>query len=176
MRFEFVSKYADCGLALPRQATRFSAGYDLAAAQDTIIPPYRELYDMMSIKGNVPSGVTLDEMADFTKLHGTRPTLVSTGVKCQLDPGTYLKLVARSSLPLKHWLIVANGEGIIDADYWNNEANEGEIFVQLINLSPVPILIRKGEKICQGIIEKYETVDGAETTVERKGGFGSTNG
>ena len=177
MRFEIVSKYENCGLALPERATQHSAGYDLAAAKDTIIPPYASLVTKMrQEKECIASGYTLDEMADFTKSTGARPTLVSTGMKCQLDPGTYLKLVARSSLPLKSWLIVANGEGIIDADYYNNNSNEGEIFLQLINLSPFPILIQKGEKICQGIIERYETVEGDNAQGIRAGGFGSTNG
>jgi dUTP pyrophosphatase len=51
----------------------------------------------------------------------------------------------RSSTPLKYWLIMANGVGIIDADYYNNPSNEGEIFLQFINLGPYPVLIQKGE-------------------------------
>ena len=46
----------------------------------------------------------------------------------------YLQLQVRSSLPLKHWLILANGVGIIDRDYYNNPDNEGHIYFQLINL------------------------------------------
>ena len=108
----------------------------------------------------------------------TSSTLVPTGIKAQIKPGQYLKLVVRSSLPLKHWLILANSEGIIDGDYYNNPDNEGEIFFQLINLSPFPILLKKGDKIGQGIFVSYDLVEGdmygeGET---RKGGFGSTSG
>jgi dUTP pyrophosphatase len=60
-------------------------------------------------------------------------------LKCALDPNTYLELSVRSSTPLKYWLFMANSVGIIDADYYNNIDNEGEIFFQLINLSPYPI-------------------------------------
>ena len=83
--------------------------------------------------------LSLKDMGDFTKKTGYKPTLVSTGMKCKLDPGTYLQLSVRSSSPLKYWIMLANGVGIIDADYYNNPDNEGEIFLQLYNLSPFNI-------------------------------------
>lgn len=64
---------------------------------------------------------------------------------------------------------------IIDADYYNNIDNEGEIFFQLINLSPFPIKIKKGEAIGQGIIKNYLTTEDDISSGERIGGFGSTN-
>lgn len=119
-------------------------------------------------------GKTLAEMAALTKTTKAKPTLVSTGMKCQLNKGTYLELSVRSSTPLKHWLILANGVGIIDADYYNNPDNEGEIFFQLINLSPYPIRLQKGDKIGQGIIKNYGIADDDAATGDRFGGFGST--
>lgn len=64
---------------------------------------------------------------------------------------------------------------IIDADYYNNKDNEGEIFFQLINLSPFPIILHKGDIIGQGIIKSYEKIDEDNSINERKGGFGSTS-
>ena len=86
-------------------------------------------------------------MAEITKAINYRPTLVSTGVKCKLDPGTFLQLSIRSSTPLKYWIVLGNAVGIIDADYYNNPDNEGEIFLQVYNLSPFHIQIKKGEII-----------------------------
>ena len=63
---------------------------------------------------------------------------------------------------------------IIDADYYNNPDNEGEIFFQLINLSPYNIILKKGEKIGQGIIKQYLTTEDDTATGDRLGGFGST--
>ena len=63
---------------------------------------------------------------------------------------------------------------IIDADYYNNPDNEGEIFFQLINLSPYNIILKKGEKIGQGIIKPYLTTEDDTATGDRLGGFGST--
>ena len=71
---------------------------------------------------------TLEEMAKKTKEYVAKPSLVSTGIKCFLEKDKYLELTIRSSSPLKYWLIMANGVGIIDSDYYNNPDNEGEIF------------------------------------------------
>lgn len=125
-----------------------------------------------NIIDNEPKG--LDWIGALTKNLKTKPTLVPTGMKCKLDSGTYLELSVRSSSPLKYWLILANGVGIIDADYYNNPDNEGHIYFQLINLSPFPIKIQKGEAIGQGIIHRYETTEDDVACGERLGGFGST--
>lgn len=120
--------------------------------------------------------ITMELLSKFTKQSGFKPTLVSTGIKCKLDPNTYLQLSVRSSLSLKHWLILANGVGIIDADYYNNEDNEGEIYLQLYNLSPYNVQIKKGEMIGQGVILPYYTVTEGEDSAGfvRTGGLGST--
>lgn len=192
-KFEVVSKYADAGLPLPVRATANSAGYDFVVAQDTVLKPYEDhdrelrlLHDVSlqqvlsnlfeSAKGTTATQpLTLADIANLTGKHKNRPTLVSTGMKCKLDPGTYLELSVRSSTPLKHWIVLANGVGIIDADYYNNPDNEGEIFLQLINLSPYDILLKKGEKIGQGIIKQYLTTEDDAATGDRLGGFGSTS-
>lgn len=192
-KFEVVSKYADAELPLPVRATANSAGYDFVVAKDTVLKPYEDhdrelrlLRDVSlqqvlsnlfeSAKGTaVTQPLTLTDVANLTGKHKNRPTLVSTGMKCKLDPGTYLELSVRSSTPLKHWIVLANGVGIIDADYYNNPDNEGEIFFQLINLSPYNILLKKGEKIGQGIIKQYLTTEDDAATGDRLGGFGSTS-
>lgn len=183
--FEKVSRFANVDIPLPTRATAQSAGYDFVVAEDTVIPPTDFFMD--KIRFNIPetrfkaedyygfiNPITLGEMASITKDNKAKVTLVSTGMKCHLDPGTYLELSARSSTPLKHWLIIGNGVGIIDADYWNNSSNEGEIFFQLINLSPFAIQLKKGDIIGQGIIHRYETVENDNAIGERTGGLGST--
>lgn len=64
---------------------------------------------------------------------------------------------------------------IIDSDYADNPDNEGHIFFQLINLSPFPIKLQKGDIIGQGIIKHYLTTDDDSAIGERTGGFGSTS-
>lgn len=174
MKFEFVEKYKNCGLALPVRKTSQSAGYDLAAAEDIVIPSYHKHYDRMKALFNSNNVYTLEEMSNITKGLGCKPTLVPTGLKCELLPDTYLELSVRSSTPLKTWLVLANGVGIIDADYYNNKENEGHIYLQMINLSPFDIKISKGELIGQAIIKPYFKVEDDAATGERTGGFGST--
>ena len=177
--FEFVEKYKDAGLDLPVRKTAESAGYDLVAAEDIVIPSMfimmNDLLEALPVEVENDEYLSLEIMKDLTKGYGYKPTLVSTGVKCKLDPGTYLELSVRSSTPLKSWLVLANGVGIIDGDYYNNPDNEGEIFLQMINLSPFNIQIKKGEAIGQGIIKPYLTTAVDVAGGQRTGGFGSTS-
>lgn len=173
--FEPVSKYLTAGLPLPVRKTEMSAGYDMVVAEDIIIPPYEQLMSRLINDYDISTPRTLNELAKMTKATGAKPTLVSTGMKCHMPKGYYLELSVRSSTPLKNWIILANGVGIIDADYYNNPDNEGEIFFQLINLSPFPISLCKGDIIGQGIIMPYITTVNDEANGNRTGGFGSTS-
>lgn len=176
MKFEKISAYKDIDLRMPVRATKNSAGYDLAAAEDIIIPPIDGLIESLWQRyGHISKLFTLEEMANITKRLNAKPTLIPTGMKCKLDKGKYLELSVRSSTPLKYWLILANGVGIIDGDYYNNRDNEGHIFLQFINLSPFPIQIKRGDIIGQGIIKSYYTTEDDVVENERLGGFGSTS-
>lgn len=180
VKFEKVSRFADVDLPMPQRGTANSAGYDFVVAEDIVIPPYDFIHT--KIQDSVAkedyygfvNPLALDEMAKATKELKTKVTLVSTGMKCYLNPGQYLELSVRSSTPLKHWLILGNSVGIIDADYADNPDNEGEIFFQVINLSPFAIKLQRGDKIGQGIIKTYGLTDDDAAKGERTGGFGST--
>lgn len=175
-KFEKVTRFADVDIALPVRKTANSAGYDFVVAEDTLVPSYPAdlLERLLPDVGEVTHAWTIDDMAMLTKSTGAKPTLVSTGMKCALDPDTYLELSVRSSSPLKYWLVLANGVGIIDADYYNNPDNEGEIFFQMINFTPFPIMLKKGDAIGQGIIKPYLTTEDDAAAGSRVGGFGST--
>ena len=175
-KFEKVTRFADADIALPVRKTANSAGYDFVVAEDTLVPSYPAdlLERLLPDDGDANHALTIDEMAALTKKTGAKPTLVSTGMKCALDPDTYLELSVRSSSPLKYWLVLANGVGIIDADYYNNPDNEGEIFFQMINFTPFPIMLKKGDAIGQGIIKPYLTTEDDAAAGSRVGGFGST--
>lgn len=175
--FEKVSKYADTDIAMPVRKTEFSAGYDMVAAEDYIIPSLWTMTIEAAEAWPVEPDefVTMEQMSRFTKETGFKPTLVSTGMKCKLDPSTWLQLSVRSSSPLKYWLMMGNSIGVIDADYYNNPDNEGEIFFQIYNLSPFNIQIKKGEAIGQGIILPYAVTEDDVASGARMGGFGSTS-
>lgn len=101
-------------------------------------------------------------------------TRVMTGIKCELRPYMVLILANRSSNPSKKGLYLANGVGIVDADYYNNPDNEGEIGFEFYNNSEEDIIISKNEKIGQGIITTYVRVEDDKAVGSRAGGFGST--
>lgn len=188
-KFEKVKRFADQDITLPQRKTKYSAGYDFEVAEDIIVPSYLTLYKQLETEAfkdvefmdiffdpsKLKKIYTLDETANLTKLTKTRPTLVPTGVKCKLEPDTYLELSVRSSCPLKYWLILANSVGIIDSDYYSNPDNDGEIFFQMINLSPVDIQLKKGDIIGQGIIKPYLKTEDDAAQGDRLGGFGSTS-
>lgn len=172
IKFEKVSRLADADFNLPVRKTANSAGYDFEVAEDIIVPSYQRLMSSSDSLGTRQ----LADVAFWTKMSSIKPTLVSSGVKCIMEPNQYLELMVRSSTPLKYWLLLANAPGIVDADYANNPDNEGEIFFQLINFSPFDIQLKKGDIICQGIIKTYDKIDDDTSTATRDGGFGSTGG
>lgn len=102
-------------------------------------------------------------------------TLIPTGIKAQIDNGYYLQLAVRSSTPKKKGLVLANGVGIIDEDYYNNPDNEGHIMFQVYNYTDQGTVIHKGERIGQGVFLKYYLTDDDITDAIRMGGFGSTD-
>ena len=176
IRFEKVKRFADADFNLPVRKTKNSAGYDFEVAEDICIPTWTsQLMALAKMTPQPKEPYSLEEMAALTKQTKAKPTLVSTGVKCHLEEGYYLELSVRSSTPLKYWIILANSVGIIDADYCDNPDNEGEIFFQVINMSPFDIYFKKGDIIGQGIIKRYEVTDDDKAIGERQGGFGSTS-
>ena len=159
--FEVVSKYEGAGLNLPKRATTHAAGYDFEAAEDTVLPSIWKTFFKHDYNAT-PKGIT--------------PVLVPTGIKAYMQDDEYLQLTNRSSNPIKHFLILPNGVGIVDADYYNNEGNEGEIFFQLLNFGLREKVIKKGDRIGQGIFIPFLKADGDTGGMkDRVGGFGSSD-
>ena len=102
-------------------------------------------------------------------------TRVFTGVKCELMPNQVLILANRSSNPSKKGLILLNGIGVIDADYYGNPDNDGEIAFEFYNMLDEVVEIKKGEKLGQGLILKFDKVEDDYVTNVRKSGWGSIN-
>ena len=115
------------------------------------------------------------ECAENTTIHPHAIVLIPTGIKCQIDDGYYLQLALRSSTPKKKGLMLANGIGIIDSDYYNNPDNEGHIMFQVYNFTDTTVDILKGERIGQGMFMKYFKTDDDVASGIRTGGFGSTS-
>lgn len=159
--FEFVNRVKDIkDKKLPERSTKNSAGYDFFCQEDIKIPSsYVKFID--SDTGVITSSTT--------------PSIVKTGIKSYMMDDEVLYLFNRSSNPVKRNLVLANSVGVIDSDYYNNEDNEGEIGFLFYNLSDKDVVIKKGDKIGQGVFSKFLKIDEEGSVLGlRKGGIGST--
>ncbi|WP_125767518.1 dCTP deaminase/dUTPase family protein [Lapidilactobacillus wuchangensis] len=172
--FEIVSRFKGQEVALPERHTKHAAGYDFAAAEDFVLPSIWKM-NFVKVFRKINNEHELMNK-DYLRAEATlRPLLVPTGIKAKMADDEVLLLVNRSSSPLKRFLILPNGVGVIDSDYYNNKTNEGEIFFQLVNYGLRDQVIKKGDRLGQGIFVKYLTTDDeAPITQERQGGFGSS--
>jgi dUTP pyrophosphatase len=101
--------------------------------------------------------------------------MIWTDIKASMNTGEVLLLCVTSGMG-KYGIMLANTLGVIDADYYGNTGNDGNIGFRLYNFSDTPYVIKAGDKIGQGIFTTFLTIDDeAEVNVERVGGFGSTN-
>ena len=146
--FEIAKGFENSNINLPVRKTKYSAGYDIEAAEDTIIPSLKK---------------------------GMKPTLVKTGIKAYMGEDEVLILANRSSNPGKKGLILANSIGVIDSDYYENPDNDGHIMFAFYNIKDEDIEIKKGDAIGQGIFQKFLITDNDVSQGQRTGGFGSTS-
>ena len=230
-KFEKLSNHEDA--ILPKRSTEHSAGYDLFAYKDVVIPGQskmkheissvldglaqvaaqildstenenilalgdefdrlckqdhenmiffnilmarkttKEVYELLMRETLLEAGINYDETIDELE-ECLKPVLVKTGIKVKLPEDEFLALYNRSSGP-KNNLILTNGVGVVDSDYYNNEDNEGHIMVQFINPGYNDVIIKKGDKIAQGVFSKFYKVDNEEEIKNKRiSGHGST--
>ena len=146
--FEIVKGFENKKINMPVRKTKCSAGYDVEAVEDCVVPVFKQ---------------------------GIKPTLIKTGIKAYMEEDEYLMLCNRSSNPAKKGLILANSIGVVDSDYYNNPDNDGHIMFAFYNFSEEETIIKKGDVIGQAIFQKFVVIDGDISGGERIGGFGSTN-
>ena len=156
---------------LPLYKTRHSAGADFFCAKEIVIPSiWKSLFGMLK------DGIL--HVSDKEKAKKElEPTLVHTGIKASMEEDECLILCNRSSNPKKLGLVLANGIGLIDKDYYNNVDNDGEIMFAFYNFLPFDRTIHVGDTLGQGVFQKflYPEVGLRIADEERKSGFGSTD-
>ena len=142
--FEFCENYEGKAI-MPFRSTIASAGYDFF----------------------VPLGSSfLITPGDIAFIH--------TGIKAKFPVGEVLYIFSRSSVAAKRGIVLANGVGVVDPDYYNNPTNEGNIIIALKNTSSEPQMVLEGERIAQGIFSPFFLVDDDSAVDLRTGGLGST--
>lgn len=111
---------------------------------------------------------------DFVIPAGGTSDIIRFNVKAHMIHSDYLQLKIRSGLSVKHDIMLACS-GVIDADFVNNPANDGNIAAKFRNFGSEDYLVKKGDRICQGIFMKYyRTHDDEGCDIQRGGGYGST--
>lgn len=145
IEFKVANGYRKGMIQLPKRMTSGSNGYDFYSCSTLLVPSHNE-----------------------------EPVFVPTGVTASFDPDAVLLLFNRSSNPPKRGLVLANGVGVVDSDYYQAEHND--IQGMFYNLSNKDHVIHSGDRIMQGIFTKTLLAsNGGTSTDTREGGFGSTD-
>lgn len=128
----------------PARGTKGSAGYDFFTPVDIILNPGEQV-------------------------------VVCTGIRCFMKENWVLKVYPRSSSGTKYRIQFNNTIPILDSDYYFTP-NEGHIMFKITNdgKEGKTFILRKGEKLCQGVFVEYGITFDDDVSAERTGGFGST--
>ncbi len=132
---------------------------------DLSLPTYKHAGD---------AGVDLCNAGENVILKPLERILIPTGIKVAVPKNYELQIRPRSGLAIKKGLTVLNTPGTIDSGY------RGEIGVIIFNTSSEDVIIKKGERIAQAVLNKIETiewdkVEDLELSSRNEGGFGSTD-
>ena len=147
--FEICKGYEDKNINLPERKTKNSVGYDIEAAEDTVIPSvYKTIFN------NIKKFLKGDH--DYEEI---KPTLIKTGIKSYFLEDEVLVLANKSSFPLKKGLVMSNSIGIIESDYYSNESNDGHLMFMYYNISFKDVIIKKGESAGQAYFQKFLIAD-----------------
>ena len=137
----------------------------IVTSSDNPLPNYSTSSSAgMDLRANLEQAISLEPL---------ERKLIPTGLFMELPEGFEAQIRPRSGLALKKGISVLNTPGTIDADY------RGEIGIILVNLSSEAFVVEHGERICQMVINKVESiqwnqVESLEESVRGKGGFGHT--
>lgn len=134
---------------MPERGSPGSAGFDLCASEDAVVP-----------------GCSVDAEGRVSIGRG----LIPTGIAVAIPRGLYGRVAPRSGLAVRHGIDV--GAGVVDSDY------RDEVRVVMFNLGPEPFPVRKGDRIAQIVFECIAEPELIEAEAlggdDRGGGFGST--
>ena len=135
------------GIKIPVRKTKYSAGYDVCTPVDVVLPSGQRRV--------IPTGIKAvfneDEMESW-----------------------HLQMYVRSSVGIKDGVVLTNGTGVIDPDYFMGE-NDGDMMLALLNTSDKLVKYKAGDRICQAVFVLHGLTSDDAASGDRTGGIGSTN-
>ena len=120
-----------------------------------------EEYKLPKRETKYAAGYDFFALYDYTLKPG-QIMKIPTGVKVQMEEDDVLLLVDRSSMGFNYNVRVCNQVAVIDADYYNNNDNEGHMWIKIQNEGDKDYIVKKGDGMIQGLFIKYLTVDNEE--------------
>jgi dUTP pyrophosphatase len=146
---------------------------------DTLAQPLRVTVKRIDTNLPLPTYATAGSVGfdllcrEDTEIAPRQLGLIPGNVIVKTPPGYLLLLTLRSSTPRRKGLLIPHGIGVIDQDY---SGNSDELMVQVYNFLDVVVLVKRGERIAQGIFVPFVRVAWNEVhdMGEGRGGFGST--
>jgi dUTP pyrophosphatase len=114
------------------------------------------------------------DVEDDVVLAPMERTLIPTGIAVALPEGFEAQIRPRSGLALKQGFTLVNSPGTIDSDY------RGEIQLIAINLGNEPVVIRRGQRVAQMVVQQvcraqWREVRELSSSGRKEGGFGHTD-
>lgn len=138
---------------------------DLKVKTEEFLPDY---------KTEMSAGIDLNCFNEEDIIIKPKQTVkIPTGLKVEIPEGFFGAIYPRSSTGIKKHLMLSNTVGIIDSDY------RGEIKLFVYNYGDSDVVVKKGDRLAQMIIQPYlrvkvTKVDQLSQTKRGEGGFGST--
>ena len=117
-----------------------------------------EKFRMPSRETHYAAGYDFHALKDITIKPG-EIAYIPTGVKVLMEDDEVLFICVRGSQGFKYNVRLCNQVGVVDKDYYDNEVNEGHIWIALQNEGKKKYSVKKGEGIAQGIFSKYLLTD-----------------
>ena len=155
---------------LPERGSVSAAGYDLRC--HSIDVDDIKFTSHTSLLNRVRKSVA-DPSMEVIQIFPGETAKIHTGLAVEIPEGYFGGIYARSGFATKQGMRPANCVGVIDSDY------RGEIVVAIHNDGNDPVIVNKGDRVAQLVIQPYlpvnfEVKDELSDTVRGEGGFGST--
>ena len=137
---------------------------DCKEVYDTIQLPTRATYGSAGHDIYIPMTVSLEPLESV---------MIPTGIRCEMQEDYVMMIFPRSSMGIKHGMVIMNTIPVIDSDYYYSD-NEGHIFIAIKNTSNKQVQIKQGDRFVQAVFVPFGVADYG-VQVKRNGGIGSTN-